>query len=139
MKARYTLKEANQLLRLVRSIAAEVVDRRAERRRLFRLREDLETARTPEGLTSSIADVEARLFDEKLALELALRELEQLGLTVLRLHPLTIHIPGRTQRGPIVFCWQEGENSIGHGHAPGEEEDPRRPLRVRAVQAEPGV
>jgi len=136
MDARYSLKDANDLLPLIRSIADEIVERRAERRRLFRTKEELEVAQTPEGFSSSIADLESRLFEHKVAIDSAVHEFEMLGLTVLRMHPLTVHVPGQTQRGPITFCWQYGEPSIGHGHEVGEEEDPRRPLRVRATHSE---
>jgi hypothetical protein len=35
-----------------------------------------------------------------------------------------------------VFCWQSGEEGITHGHPVGEEEDPRRPLRLRSADGE---
>ena len=61
----------------------------------------------------------------------ALLELETLGGSILRLNPLTVHLPGATRSGEIVFCWQAGEEHICHGHLPGQEDEPRRPLRVR--------
>ncbi|MGE0143895.1 MAG: DUF2203 family protein [Planctomycetota bacterium] len=127
---RYTLAEANRLLPLLRSIAAEIEERRSERRELTRMLDELNASHTPEGLGDSVREIEALLFRNREATDAALAEFEHLGLTVLRVSPLTIHIPGRTQRGPLVFCWQFGEESIGHGHLIGEEDDPRRPLRV---------
>lgn len=136
MQAQFTLDDANRLLPLLSSIAAEIEERRAERRRLTRLHEELDAAHSPEGVSQAIEDAEAQLFDNRSAIDAALRELEALGLSVLRTSPLTVHIPGRTQRGPIVFCWQPGEDRIGHGHLVGEEDDPRRPLKVRTVDGE---
>jgi hypothetical protein len=132
MECRYSLEQANGLLPLLRAIAREVVERRTERRELFRLREDLDNARTPEGLGTCLADLDARIFVHKTALRAALQEIEDLSLTVLRLSPMTVHIPGVTRQGPLTFCWQIDEPSVLHGHQVGEEEDPRRPLRVRA-------
>ena len=48
MNIRYTLKEANQVLKLVRVIANEMLERRIDRRRLARQRDQLEAAVTPE-------------------------------------------------------------------------------------------
>ena len=136
MTARYTLAEANRMLPLLRSIAAEIEERRAERRRLSRLHEELEVAHTPEGVRDALDEIDARLFDNRNAEDAALHEFEKLGLRILRTTPLTLHIPGMTQRGPIVFCWQDREDRIEHGHLVGEEDDPRRPLKVRAADGE---
>ena len=135
---RYTLKEANEVLKLVRVIAAEMLERRTERRELARERDRLESANTPEGLRSELAELDARIWEHDEALHNCRHELEDLGLTVLRTNPLTIHIPGRSlpkhgsdQQGrDVVFCWQEGEEAVGFGHHLGEEEHQRRPLRV---------
>jgi len=145
MNIRYTLKEANQVLKLVRVIASEMLERRTDRRRLARERDQLETAVTPEGLRSELAELDARIWEHDEALHNCRHELEDLGLTVLRTNPLTVHIPGRSlastgqntnSRGipttsrDVVFCWQEGEDDVGFGHPVGEEEHQRRPLRV---------
>mgnify|MGYP001275366452 CR=1 FL=1 len=54
MNIRYTLKEANRALKLIRVIAAEMLERRTDRRRLARERDKLESAETPEGLRSEL-------------------------------------------------------------------------------------
>jgi hypothetical protein len=135
MKRTYTLQEANQALRLVRTIAAEVVERRACRRALARQRDQLEAAVTPEGLRGELAELDARIWEHDEALTRCRKELEDLGMTVLRTNPLTVHIPGRSRGGEVVFCWEEGEGSVCFGHPVGEEEHQRRPLRVRAQGA----
>ena len=139
MESRFTLDQANELLPLLRSIATEIRERRAEQRELSRTRDGLEAARTPEGLDASLDDLEFRLRETRAGVRLAVGEIEALGGHVLRLTPLTVHIPGTTRRGDLVFCWQDGEERIGHGHPPGEEDDPRRPLRVRAEASGEGV
>lgn len=145
MKRTYNLTEANLALPLIRAIAAELVERRIERRALRRRRELLEKARTPEGLRDELAELDARIWEHDEAIARCRSEFEDLGMTVLRTNPLTIHIPGQNRLGPtkpngstadtVVFCWQEGEESVCHGHPVGEEEDQRRPLRIRAKGA----
>jgi hypothetical protein len=129
--ARYTLAEAESMLPLLRSIAAEISERRDRRRELERQREEFEASPTPEGLTMAMAETDALMFEQSEGLRQALEELKDLNLTVLRLHPVTLHIPGTTVNGELVFCWQEGEDSVAHGHPIGQEQDPRRPLKVR--------
>ena len=126
----FSLNEANRALPLVRAIAAEWLERRAERRALGKRRADLEAARTPEGLRGELADLDARIWRHDEAMADCLRELQGLGIVVLRTHPLTLHFPGKSPRGEVVFCWQEGEGSVCFGHPAGEEEHHRRPLRV---------
>ena len=151
MNIRYNLKEANQVLKLVRVISDEMLERRNDRHRLARRRAQLETAQTPEGLRSELSELDARIWEHDEAIYNCKHELEDLGLTILRTNPLTVHIPGRsapatsrrasgrktakaqatsTPSKEIVFCWQEGEDDVGFGHPLGEEEDQRRPLRV---------
>tara|TARA_R110002073_G_scaffold2118_4_gene14655 strand:- start:33 stop:485 length:453 start_codon:yes stop_codon:yes gene_type:complete len=146
MNIRYTLKEANQVLKLVRVIAHEMLERRNDRRQLARRRDQLESAQTPEGLRSELSELDARIWEHDEALYNCKHELEDLGLTVLRTNPLTVHIPGKntkakgrkkvsarataTPNQEVVFCWQEGEDDVGFGHPLGEEEHQRRPLRV---------
>jgi len=133
--ARYSLDQSSKILPFVKAIAQEFVERHRQHRRLRRTREQLSNAHTPEGLSQSVADLDAMIFQHAAAIAQSNKELEDLGLTILRQQPLTIHFPGRTRNGNVVFCWQEGEDSLCHGHAIGEEEDPRRPLKVRVVDA----
>lgn len=135
MKRSYTLPEANQALKLVRAIAAELLERRAARRALARQRDQLEAADTPEGLRSELAELDARIWEHDEAIARCRHELEALDMTVLRTNPLTVHIPGQSKGGIVVFCWQEGEGSVCFGHPLGEEEDQRRPLRLKAKGA----
>ena len=133
--AQFTLDQSSALLPLVRTIADEVVERRGEKHRLIRVRDELESAASPEGLTRSLADLDARIFEHETGIRRSVAEIEGLGLSLLRLNPLTIHFPGWTRTGKVVFCWQEGEDFLCHGHALGEEEEPRRPLKVKVVDA----
>ncbi len=119
------------MLPLVRSVANEIVERRRTRSRQLREREQLEQVRTPEGFSIALADLDARVCDEEEGIQRACREIERYGLIVLRLNPLVIHFPGRTQHEELVFCWQEDEVTVSHGHPQGQEEEPRFPLKLR--------
>lgn len=130
MKRLYTLPEANQVLKLVRAIAEELLERRTARRTLARQRDQLESAATPEGLRSELAELDAQIWAHDEGLRGCKEELEKLSMTVLRTNPLTVHIPGTAKSGEVVFCWQEGEASVCYGHPPGQEEHQRRPLKV---------
>ena len=111
MNRTYTLPEANEALKLVRAIAAEWFERRAARRTLDRQRRQLESASTPEGLRGELAELDARIWEQDEGIASCRDELEELGMTVFRVNPLTIHIPGDSRNGPVVFCWQEGEGN----------------------------
>lgn len=131
--ARYSLDQSTRILSLVKAIAHEFVERRRQHRQMMRVRDELESSSTPEGLRQSLSDLDAMICENSSAITLSNSELEDLGLTILRQQPLTVHFPGRTRNGNVVFCWQEGEETLCHGHAIGEEEEPRRPLKVRVV------
>ena len=44
-----------------------------------------------------------------------------------------VHIQGQSRTGPVVFCWEEGEPNVCFGHAIGEEDDARRPLKLKSA------
>ena len=132
MNTRYSLIEANAILPFVKAVGNEIIERQRVRRALLRQRDALEEAASPEGFTMALSDLDARVFEQQEGCRRARQELDELGLSILRLSPLTIHFCGRTQRGKVIFCWEEGEAAICHGHPTGDEEEPRRPLRLRA-------
>ncbi len=127
----FNLAQANGLLPLVKAIAAEMAERRSERQRAVRLRDQLEACHSPEGLTQALADLDSAIREHDDAIENGRRELVKLGLTVLRMNPVTVHFPGQPAPGQVVFCWIEGDHDIDHGHPAGKELDPRLPLRIR--------
>ena len=130
----YTLAQSKSLLPLVQAVVTELIERRDQRRAIKRSIEGLETAASPEGLCLSLSELDAQLAAADAGIERTKQELERLGLVVMRVNPVTIHFPGISRNDRLVFCWQEGERGLSYGHAVGEEEDPRRPLRVKASQ-----
>jgi hypothetical protein len=136
MNAQYSLSKANHLIPLINAISEEIKERRAERDQLSRLEEDLEFASarvSPEGMEAALSDVRVKIRDLDWSLDSCRTELEALGLVVQRLSPLTVHIPGRTRSGDLTFCWEEGEDCIQHGHEHGQEDHPRRPLKIKGA------
>ncbi len=131
MTPRFSLAECNAMLPLVRAISAEIMERRRQRSRLVRRRDEFEHAPTPEGLSVAIADLSARICEAEDGIHRACQELERHHLTVLRINPLVVHFPGRTQGDDLVFCWQEDDATVSHGHPSGQEEEPRFPLKLR--------
>ena len=132
---RFTLDQCTGMLPIVKAIAAEMVERRRESQRLIRIRSGLQSALTPEGVRMALAEIEAQVVENIRGINHAGQELKDLGLSVLRQTPLTVHFPGRTRGDDVVFCWNEHEEAVCHGHAVGEEEEPRRPLKVKLVKA----
>jgi len=127
----FTLNEALEILPLVKAIAAEIIERRNDRLRALKVKEELEAATSPEGLGMAISELEMEIVGHDEGMAHGRDELERLGLTVLRMLPLTIHFRGRATPQSVVFCWMEGDTGIDHGHLAGEEYGTRRPLLVR--------
>ena len=129
----YTLPEANQILPLVRAVAREYHERRSLRQALRKERDMLERAVTPEGLRLELSELDARIAEQDEGLFRCRREFEAMGMKVLQSNPLTIHIRGQNRTGECVFCWEEGEANVCHGHECGHEQDGRRPLRLKSA------
>ena len=142
MRKRYTIEQANEALKLVRVIAAEMVERRDRRREMASRRAKLEATAKPERLRSELAELDARIWEQDDALLRCRREFDDLGMKVFRDDPLTIHIPGqgvpkKTRRGQLiepgrdlVFCWKEDEASVGFGSNAGDDGQQRKQLQV---------
>lgn len=109
------------MLPLVRSIAAELCERREIYGILVRRRDELGLASTPEGLTAALADLDASLWDHENAILRACREISSSGLSLQTLSPIVVHFPRADQ--DTVFCWREDEPRITHEHPRGSETD----------------
>ena len=108
---------ANDLLPLIRSIAAEIVERRNERTALAAGRRVLERSKTPEGLRASLAEMDAEIFSHDEALREAREELQvALGIEILREVPLTLGFPMRGPDGRLrLSIWHWNEARVGQG------------------------
>jgi len=135
-ETRFTLAASNALLPIVESIVSEIVERRDRRSRLRNTRALLRRATTPEGLTRALSDLDARIWDDEDRIRRAHKELEAMGLEVLRLDPVVVHFPGAIDGQELVFCWEEGDSAVAYGHPIGGEQDPRLPLRGTSGEPE---
>lgn len=107
MKDRKNLAEAKALIPLLRSIANEVRERRLRLARHESLRQSFLTAPTGEGFVTALEDLDSAIRNENRGIEIALAELDGLGLNVQSTRPFIVHIPGRTPGGDVVFSWEE--------------------------------
>lgn len=112
----FTRESANELLPLVRSIAAEIVERRNARTALAAARRVLERSNTPEGLRGSLAHLDAQIFSHDEGLRSAREELLNLGIEILREVPLTLGFPMTGEDGQArLAIWHWNEPEVGHG------------------------
>ena len=112
-----TQQQCNEMLPLVRAIAAELSERREIYSILMRRRAELARAATPEGLNSAIAELDACLWDQEQGILRACRELASNHLSLHTLSPIIVHFPHIED--DAVYCWREDEPRITHEHARG--------------------
>lgn len=118
-EASFTIQECNDLLPLVRAIAAELIERREIYGILVRKQRKLEHSDTPEGLTSALASLDASVWDQENGILRACREIASHGLALQTLNPVVVHFPGVEK--DVVHCWREDEPRITHQHGRGDE------------------
>lgn len=131
MKKRRTLNECKAMLPLVVRVAAEISSRVRELKSAEDVIARLSLVRTPEGVGDSLSCAEDEAERAQAGIDRCKLELKSLGLRVTRVVPVTVHFPGHDPQRTLTFCWKEGDETICHGHATGEENEPRRPLRIK--------
>ncbi len=111
---RYSASQANRLLPLLRSVARELRQLRAERLEISLLVHDLEQAGriSPEGFDKALGDAYARLAQVTEGFRRCVHELFRLGVTLQRTNPVTLQIPGVFQGRKVTFSWEEGESKV---------------------------
>jgi hypothetical protein len=115
MDERKNLAEARALVPLLRSISAEIRERRLALARLEALRHELAddaSSVTNEGFIVALQDLDTTIATHRRGIDAVLKELEDLGLNVPSIRPLVVHIPGRTSRGDVMFSWEEGDEGF---------------------------
>ena len=120
-EASFTVQECNELLPLVRTIAAELIERREIYGILVRKQRELERAHTPEGLSAALANLDASIWEQEAGIMRAGREIASYGLTIQTLNPIVVHFPGVDR--DVVHCWREDEPRITHQHRRGTADD----------------
>ena len=131
------LPTARQMLPLVKSIVADIVDRRTHLNRLHPEQESLERHRR--DLAWQERARRYQIQEEIAATEgdykRAVSELKDLGLALLDVNRGRVAFPTRINGRPAVFTWEPGEDSVAYWSY--EDEDLRRPIPTEWVPGTP--
>jgi hypothetical protein len=131
------LPTARQMLPLVKSIVADIVDRRSHLNRLHPEQETLERHRR--DLTWPERERRYRIQEEITATEgaykQAVSELRELGLAIVDVSSGRVAFPTRINGRAAVFTWQPGEDSVAYWSY--EDEELRRPIPTEWVPGTP--
>ncbi len=111
MKKSYDHENANKLVPLLESIAAEIRERLASVREL----DGQATALFEDNLeTTRYLNLLAELATHRRELRLAKKECERLGCVLGEGQPTRIYIPGSNGRIESGFRWESGDSTIRH-------------------------
>lgn len=131
------LPTARQMLPLVKSIVADIVDRRTHLNRLHPEQESLERHRRDLAWQERARryqiqeEIQATEGDYKRAVS----ELKDLGLALVDVNRGRVAFPTRINGRPAVFTWEPGEDSVAYWSY--EDEDLRRPIPTEWVPGTP--
>ena len=120
----FSLRRANRSLVLVRKVTADIV---AEYPRLLELQEMLEYAQQ-QGSVEYIGRLQADMAGAVGRLQDLIGELESIGVELCDFGRGMVDFPGFVAGREIRFCWQFGEERIGHWHLAHEDTTCRRPV-----------
>lgn len=128
----FTLAEANEMLPLVRRIAADLIrlHRSLEAQRVQRegLDEIHRTSARPE-FVEEVHEIRRSLADDELEMQRCLRELTELGLQPHLPLNGNIDFPAEKNRRPMRLCWHLEDASVAHWHEIGQEAANRRRIQ----------
>jgi hypothetical protein len=131
------LPTVRQMLPLVKSIVADIVDRRTHLNRLHPEQESLERHRR--DLAWQERARRYQIQEEIVATEgdykRAVSELKDLGLALVDVNRGRVAFPTRINGRPAVFTWEPGEDSVAYWSY--EDEDMRRPIPSEWVPGTP--
>lgn len=130
-KKYFTLEEANAILPLVRSIAADITTLSAElqdrRRRLAQLRSRQRPDRR-DVYSEELEQADQALTEEERQVEEYARELAGLGVETEAAAEGLFAFPSLQNGREIQLCWKFGEPRVAHWHESGADRRQRRPL-----------
>ena len=136
----FTVEQANQMLPLVRSIAADIselwqdVSSREERLSLVRYnREDRDDVYSEE-----LVEIEKGLMLDTQRLQELMRELRDLGL-VPGDSKGSVGFPSMLEGRKVVLSWQLGESEVAYWHEYDQGFDDRQLLQGEALTTENGI
>ena len=129
----FSLRRANRSLVLVRKVTADIV---AEYPRLLELQEMLELAQC-RGSVEYLGRLQADLAGAVARLQDLIGELESVGVELCDFGRGMVDFPAFVAGREVRFCWQFGEERIGHWHRAHEDTASRRPISELMPAAAP--
>jgi hypothetical protein len=131
------LPTARQMLPLVKSIVAEIVDRRTHLNRLHPEQETLERHRRELAWQERARryQIQEEIVVVEGAYKQAVSELKDLGLALLDVNRGRVAFPTRINGRPAIFTWEPGEDSVSFWSY--EDEELRRPIPTEWVPGTP--
>ena len=131
------LPTARQMLPLVKSIVADIVDRRSQLNKLHPEQESLERHRRDLAWQERARryQIQEEIVATEGAYKQAVSELKDLGLAIVDVSRGRVAFPTRINGRPAVFTWEPGEESVDFWSY--EDEDLRRPIPGEWVPGTP--
>ncbi len=127
----FSLAEANRALPLVRAVTTDAVAAYRSAKEAIGALEVLR-ARQRAGWAQEgeVGEHERRIARRLARLKAFLVELTSLGVRLRDYERGVVDFPADLAdgRGPVVFCWELGEDEVGHWHVAGEGDEERRLL-----------
>ena len=134
IKSLYTVKEANEVLPLVRSITKNIVEEFRELRERGRERRALEVENNPSN-EEQIASIGSDVSEQSERVEEYIRELAELGLEARDLELGLIDFPTTIEGKPAYLSWRLGEESVEYWHLADRSFADRRPIEALQLQS----
>ena len=131
------LPTVRQMLPLVKSIVADIVDRRTHLNRLHPEQETLERHRRDLAWQERARryQIQEEIVATEGAYKQAVSELKDLGLALVDVNRGRVAFPTRINGRPAVFTWEPGEDSVDFWSY--EDEEMRRPIPTEWVPGTP--
>ncbi len=124
LQKRFTLRQANRALVLVRRIVADVV---ADFGRVQELQEILELEQQF-GSPEYLREVHGQMVTVVSRLQCCLEELAAVGVVLRDFGRGVVDFPARVAGRDVCFCWQFGEQTVQYWHGPGGGLADRKPI-----------
>jgi hypothetical protein len=131
MPQHFTPEEANEALTEIRPLVEELVELRAEQRRVESARAELAThiAGNGGGIDSQeLADADAAEERTRVGIARTVNAIHSRGAIVKDLDAGLVDFPARRDGEEILLCWRLGETAVEHWHGLDDGFAGRRPL-----------
>ena len=127
-KPAFTVAEANKVLPLVRSIAADAVADTTRLQELGVERRSLETRADAVAHRATLERLRAEAEERARRIDGYARELSELGVSLQDPARGLVDFPSERLGRPVQLCWVLGEPPVSHWHGLDESFEDRRPI-----------